>query len=510
MTIRGSDSKATRAARDGVKTTKTRSVHKRKKPAQPSVREKAGAKIAEHVLDNGLTVLLAERHLDPVVAVMVWYRVGARNEVEREAGVSHFLEHMMFKGSRAFGKGEVDLITTTLGGNNNAFTTADHTAYWFELASDRWERALEIEGDRMRNLLLDRAEFEAEKAVVLEELSMGDDDPWRCLSQSVQAVLFPRHPYRRPVIGYPDTLAAMKVEDMRDYYARFYHPGNAIVVVCGDFEPKSALALVRKHFGDIARGMPYAQADAFRPAQPEPKGEQRLSMTWDDQGRRLCIGWPTVKVGSDDDYALDLVSTLLTGGRLSRLYRKLVLDKGLATSVSTHNDTRKDSGGFWLFAECAQGVAPAKLEQAIDDEFARSSRELVPAAELARAKKMLAASEAYDNETVSDLAEDIGECAADVRWQLAIESMARIQRIEAKAIRDCAQRLLGKERRVVGWCLPRASEARQKGGRAKQRELASDDVPHELETREHRSTRVLHSAWVLHPAWVLRSEGGRA
>jgi zinc protease len=152
---------------------------------------KAGARIEERQLDNGLKVLLVERHFDPVVAVMLWYKVGARNELEREAGVSHFLEHMMFKGSQKFGKGAIDLVTTQLGGSNNAFTSSDHTAYWFELASDRWEKALEIEADRMRGLLLDPTEYEAEKKVVLEELSMGLDDPWRNVTELVQSALVP-------------------------------------------------------------------------------------------------------------------------------------------------------------------------------------------------------------------------------------------------------------------------------------------------------------------------------
>jgi predicted Zn-dependent peptidase len=495
------------------------------------VASKAGAKIQEHKLENGLTILLVERHLDPVVAVMLWYKVGARNESEREAGVSHFLEHMMFKGTPRFGKGEVDRETTILGGSNNAFTTPDHTAYWFELASDRWEKALEIEADRMKSLLLDPAEFEAEKAVVLEELAMGDDDPWRSLSQEVQALLFPRHPYRRPVIGYPDTLKAMKPSDMRDYYARFYQPGNAILVIAGDIDPESAMQSVRAHFGSILGPKHAAQdgasssavrtkaettvraprnaarnagragtktadtktadtgtsdtgtsdsgtadtettdsgtaddgatnegassrADAYRAPQLEPRGERRLSMHWDDNGSRLCMAWPTVVVGTDDDFALDLVSALLTGGRMSRLHRKLVLERGLATSVSTHNDTRIDTGAFWLHAECAQGVAPETLESAIDAEIGLLSREIAGTAELERAKKILAASEAHESETVSDLAEDLGEFAADASWRMALETVDRIRRVNAKAVRDCAARLLRKDRRVVGWSLPR-------------------------------------------------------
>lgn len=234
--------------------------------------EKAGAQIQEHKLSNGMQVLLLERHLDPVVAVMLWYRVGGRNETEKEAGVSHFLEHMMFKGAARYGKGMVDRVTTTLGGTNNAFTSADHTAYWFEFASDRWEAALEIEADRMRGLLLDRAEFEAEKQVVLEELGQGEDDPWRVLSQEVQAAVFPRHPYQRPVIGYTETLKALTVDEMRAYYERFYHPGNAILVLAGDLDPDRALAIAERHFGSIPVGMAYREADPFRTTPAAPRG----------------------------------------------------------------------------------------------------------------------------------------------------------------------------------------------------------------------------------------------
>ena len=427
--------------------------------------EKGGARIHEHLLENGMRVLLAERHLDPVVAVMLWYRAGARNETEKEAGVSHFLEHMMFKGSARFGKGAVDRVTTTLGGTNNAFTTADHTAYWFEFASDRWESALELEADRMRALLLEPAEFEAEKQVVLEELAQGEDDPWRVLSQEVQAALFPRHPYRRPVIGYADTLKALSVAEMRDYYERFYHPGNAVLVVCGDFEPERALEIVRRHLGSIPAGVPWTSADPFRAPPQAPRGEQRLTIRWDDSAQRLCMAWPTVRLGTDEDCLLDLVSTLLSGGRLSRLYRRLVIEERLATSISTHNDTRVETGCFWLFAECAQGVAPAKLERAIDAELERLARTPPGRTELARAKRMIAAGEAHDAEGVSDLAEDLGEFAIDADWRLALRTLERIQRASAAEVSATTGALLGPARRVVGWCLPQERSARSGAGR---------------------------------------------
>jgi zinc protease len=427
---------------------------------------KAGARISEHRLGNGLTVILAERHHDPVVAVMVWYRVGSRDEEEREAGVSHFLEHMMFKGSRRFGKGEIDRVTTELGGSNNAFTGSDHTAYWFEFASDRWEKALEIEADRMKHLRIDPAEFEAEKKVVLEELSMGDDDPWRTLSREVQLAVFRRHPYRRPVIGFTDSLKALAAADLRDYYARFYRPDNAVLVVCGDFEPARALAAVRKHFGSL-EGAPKSggkRAAPFRPAIEAPTGEQRLEVRWEDEGKRLCMAWPTIPVASDDDWTLDLASIVLAGGKLSRLYRRLVVEERLATTVSCQNDTRVEGGVFWVFAEVAQGVEPAALERAIDEEIGRLAAKDVPATELARAKRLVVAGEAHDSETVSDLAEDLGEFAVDARWQLALEAHARVTAVGAGAVRECVARLLRRDRRVVGWCLPK-NGARGNGGR---------------------------------------------
>ena len=414
---------------------------------------KAGAIIHEHRLRNGLQVLIAERHDDPVVASMVFYGVGARNEREEEAGVSHFLEHMMFKGSRRFGKGEVDRITTVLGGSNNAFTAPDHTAYWFELASDRWEIALDIEADRMNGLALDLREFESEKKVVLEELSMGRDDPWRRLAHAVSEALFSRHAYRRPVIGYEDVLQGMSIETMRNYYERHYHPGNAVVVICGDVNPRRALKAVRERFGPIPAG-PQDERSDYAPIE-EPVGEQRVTTHWDDSSRRLVMAWPTVVVGTDEDYALDVVTTILTSGRLSRLQARLVHDQKLAVSISTSNDTRVAAGVFWLYAECADGVDPHKLEAAIDDELVRLASERLPQSELKRAKRILRASDAHESETVSNIAEELGEYAVDAYWRLAIEGAARNEAVTAVAVKEVTARFLIPGRRVIGWSLPK-------------------------------------------------------
>jgi zinc protease len=413
-----------------------------------------------------MRVLLAERHSDPVVASVLFYPAGARTETEREAGLSHFLEHMMFKGTPRHGKGEVDRLTTELGGQNNAFTGYDHTAYWFELAADRWEHALDLEADRMQHLSLDPAEFEAERAVVLEELAMGEDDPWRALSRRVEEVLFPHHPYGRPIIGYPETLRALRPEDMRDYYRRFYHPGNATLVVCGDVRPADALRAVRARFERIPRGLALPEADCFRRALEEPAGEKRVSTSWDDTGRRLLCVWPAAKVGTADDDALDLVATVLAGGRMSRLWRRLVLDEGLATSVSASNDSRVEGGALWLFAECARDADPARLEATIHAEIARLGKERVTRDELERARAILLASEAFEGETVSDVAEGLGEWAVDDDWRRAFDGCARHLKVEAAALSSVAARLLRPERRVVGWCHPRSEAKRAPRGSA--------------------------------------------
>jgi len=426
-----------------------------RKPSKGLV-SKAGALVTEKRLKNGLRLIVAERRSDPVVAVLLFYKVGARNETEREAGVSHFLEHMMFKGSRRYGKGEVDRLTASLGGNNNAFTSNDHTGYWFEFASDRWETALDLEADRMRHLTLDPAEFDAERAVVLEELAMGEDDPWRVLMRHVEAAVFPRHPYGRPVIGYADTLRAMSVGDMRDYYRRFYHPGNATLVVCGDVSPAAAERAARRRFDAFPAGPAYAEADCFRAPVEALPGELRLTTRWDDSGKRLCMAWQTVKVASHDDDALDLILSALASGRASRLQRRLVHEEGLATTISASNDTRVEAGAFWILAECAQGVAPEALERAVDEELHRLRTTRLTAAELKRARDILRSSEALDGETVTDLAEELGEWAVDADWRLTIDQDARLARFTPAALQEAAARLLAPERRVVGWSLPRA------------------------------------------------------
>jgi len=411
-----------------------------------------GAKVHEHRLRNGLRVILLERPDIPVVTSLLWYGAGSRHEAPHEAGVAHFLEHMMFKGTKRFGKGVVDATTTSLGGSINAFTSYDHTAYWFELASDRFEAALELEADRMGGLLLDPVEFRNEKAVVLEELSMGRDSPWGRLRQDVSHVQFGRHPYGAPIIGHPETLESMHVDLMRGWYERTYQPCMGTLVLAGELHPSSTLSLVRKHFGKVPRGEPAP----FVPCAPlrAPEGERRIEKRWDDAASRMIMAWRTTSVGTDEDFDLDLIDTLLTGGRVSRLHKRLVLTEGLATMVGSSSETLVEGGAFWLHSEAVPGVDPAALEKVVDEEIQRLAEELVPAQEMRRVQRTLRSLDAYEAETVSDLAEWFGGLAVDADWRLLLELEERRAQVNARRIRVTARKLLTSDRRVIGWSLP--------------------------------------------------------
>src|SRR3954468_7349618 len=192
--------------------------------------------VQKNRLSNGLTVLTKELHDKPVVAAIIWYRVGSRNEELGQTGKSHFLEHMLFKGTDRYKKGEIDLITLKNGGGNNAFTSHDFTAYYFNFASDRWEIALDIEADRMVNCSFEPDEFEAEKKVVIEELKTGLDSPWGLLLQEQEATAFKIHPYRNPIVGWLQDVERATAQEQQAYYRRYFHPNNAVLVIAGDFD----------------------------------------------------------------------------------------------------------------------------------------------------------------------------------------------------------------------------------------------------------------------------------
>ena len=408
-------------------------------------------------LDNGFRALLAPRRSLPLVASVLWYRVGSRDERTGETGLSHFLEHMMFKGTSRYPKGHIDLLTAKMGGSNNAFTDNDGTAYYFALASDRWETALEIEASRMRDCLLDPSEFASEKSVVLEELAMGEDDPWRPLYQTAETLLFQVHPYHHPVIGYREDLERLGVEGMRSYYDRNYGPNRAFLVVAGDIDVKRTAERIRELFGSIpAQAAPRNEALS----EPSPQGERRAVVHTPHAVARLCIAFPTARVGERDDYALDVLAHDLGIGKNSRLYRRLVLDDESVTDVSVINETRLDPGALFVLAELREGASLQKVEAAIREEIDALVREGVAKKDLQRIRTQIRAGFLFQDESALDYALKLArfEALTPGGYRTLDTVLPTYDSLQAEELKQAAARYLVPQRSVCVHAIPGRAE----------------------------------------------------
>ena len=406
-------------------------------------------------LDNGFKALLVERKNLPVVGTMLWYQVGARDERSGETGLSHFLEHMMFKGTDRYAKGQIDLITSKLGGSNNAFTDNDVTAYHFALAADRWHQALEIEASRMRGCLLDPQEFVSEKSVVLEELAMGEDEPMRVLFHTAEALSYQVHPYHHPVIGWKEDLERLTIDGMRAYYARHYGPNRALLVAVGDLDAKEAEARIRELFTPIAPAQPREQALQ----EPPQKGERRAVVRYPGEVARILIAARTCRMGEPDDFVLDVMANVLGGGKTSRLYRRLVQKDRLATGVSVSNETRQDPGMLWIAVEIVEGKDPAKAEAAVRDEVRRLMDAGPTVEELKRTRTQLRSAFLFDEETVLDLALKIGrfEALSPEGYKLLDRVLPTFAKVGTKEIKRATRTYLADDKLTVVWSLPERS-----------------------------------------------------
>lgn len=405
------------------------------------------------VLDNGLRVFIVRAPELPVVSHMIWYTVGSRDERTGETGLSHFLEHMMFKGTDRYPKGSIDATTARLGGSNNAFTDSDTTAYYFNLKSDRWHEALAIEASRMRGCLLDEEEFLNEKKVVLEELSMGEDDEWRPIYQAVESIAFLTHPYHHPIIGWREDLERLDRETMLSYYRRHYSPDRAILVLVGDIDPKEAKQRIEDELGPIPSS---GQARPPVLAEPQQRGERRVVLRTPHKLARICMCWKGVRVGDHEDPILDVISALLGGGKASRLYRGLVQGREIVTMASAMNEARFDPGLFTIVAEGKPGASAQRIEEAVLEEVQSLANEGPKAVDLRRVKKQIATSFFFDLETVYSQANRIGRYEASCKdgWRVLERYPAELEAITAKNVQDVMKRYLHRDGLSVGWSLP--------------------------------------------------------
>lgn len=351
--------------------------------------------VRKTILPNGLTILTKELHDKPVVATMIWYRVGSRDEELGQTGKSHFLEHMLFKGTDRYKKGEIDLITHLNGGANNAFTWLDFTAYYFTFASDRWEAALEIEASRMRGTLFAEEEFRSEKQVVEEELCIGLDGPWEALENEVWAAAFRQHSYHWPTVGWMEDLEAASGADMKAYYDKWYHPRNATMVIVGDFSAEETLRKAEELFGPIAPGPEPPRHGLVEPPQ---RGEKRLVVKKETPVERLLIGYHTPAVAHPDSYALKVAEALLATGKSSRLYLRLVEQDQSVTKADASYHDHIDPSLFYFQHELKPGFDLTDVERATYEEIDRLRRSDISLAELEKVKRQVAASLVFGSE----------------------------------------------------------------------------------------------------------------
>jgi zinc protease len=410
-------------------------------------------KVHEFILPNGLKVILLENHKAPEVTFQVWYRVGARNEDWGKTGLSHMLEHMMFKGTRKVGGKEFSRAIEEIGGDENAFTSKDFTAYFENVSADHLQVPLDLESDRMPNLQLKEKDFLTERMVVMEERRMRtEDSPQSYLSEQVDAAAFQTSPYHWPTIGWGEDIKRFTLKDLKEYYKTYYNPVNAFLVVVGDFKKEKILPRIEKAFGGIPKGNPPEQEKDIDPPQ---KGERRTQVVRQAELPYLIAGYHVPNLKDPDAYVLEVMSAVLAGGKSSRLYRHLVLEKQLALQVDADNSLlSKDPNLFTLSAQPFPGKSVNDLEKELDLEIKRLQEKVVDDLELEKAKNQLEAAFIYGQDSLFFQAMILArhEIAGD--WKTIDDYLPAIRKVRAEDIQRVAKKYLLPENRTVGILVP--------------------------------------------------------
>ncbi len=418
-------------------------------PAEAGLRES----VFETVLPNGLKVILLENHKAPLVTFQVWYRVGSRNEDWGKTGLSHMLEHMMFKGTRKIGPEEFSRIVQENGGNDNAFTTRDYTAYFENLSADRVQVSLDLESDRMQNLMLRGEDFRTERMVVMEERRMRtEDNPQAYLIEQVEAAAFQLSPYHWPTIGWMEDIARFTLEDLKKYYQAYYNPANAFLVVVGDFQKEKLLPRIEKAFGAIAKGTAPKQE---RDRDPRQAGERRISVKKEAQLPFLVMGYHVPNLRDADSYVLEVAATVLSGGKSSRLYQSLVHEKRLVLEADAeHSLLSRDPSLFYLSADPLPGKEVADVEKALEREVERLQKEPVGTRELEKAKNQLESSFIFGQDSLFYQAMLLAQHEIAHTWKAIDEYLPAIRKVTPEDIQRVANRYLIPDNWTVGILIP--------------------------------------------------------
>ncbi len=440
-------------------------------PKTPAKVGDANTKVSEYVLENGLKLLVKQDKRAPIAVVQLWYRVGTSYEHEGITGLSHALEHMMFKGTKTHASGQFEVILSENGAQNNAFTSQDYTAYYEVLAKDRIEVALALEADRMRNLILDPKEFKKEIEVVKEERRMRTDDrPTSSVREQFNAVAFMNSPYRSPVIGWMVDLETMRLEDLRDWYKKWYAPNNATLVIVGDVEPDKIKGLVDKYFAKIPKSeLPVVKART----EVKQFGERYIKVKLPAKVPSLRMGFKTPamidaiktvkgkpKVEKWEPYALEVLATILDGGSSARLSKNLVRGQEIAVGAGAgYYGYGRLSDLFVLTGTPAKGTTVAELKAALLKEIQALKDTLVTADELKRVKAKVIAEEVYERDSIQHIATLLGSLeATGIGYQLMDEYVPQILAVTAEQIQTVAKKYLINDHLTVAELIPQKIE----------------------------------------------------
>ena len=416
---------------------------------------RAADRVVAATLDNGLRVLLLEDQRSPIVSFQMWYRVGSRNEHRGSTGIAHFLEHLMFKGTPSHGPKEFARLVEQNGGQDNAFTSQDVTSYYVDIAADKLDLVIELEADRMQNLLLDPKEIASEREVVIEERrTRTEDDPSGFLGEEVSSIAFKGHPYGAPIIGWMEDIRRVTPEEIRAFYKTYYVPNNAIVVAVGAFRAADVLEKIKKRFGRIPRGKVPPPLLAVEPVQ---NGERRVTVKKQAELPIVYMAWHVPNHTSDDSVALEVLSTILAGGRASRLYRDLVYQRQLAFEAGGDNAYFSlDPNLFWFWATPMPGQIPEKLETELVAHMERLKTEPVTDEELARAKNQIEAAFVYQEDSIHQRASLLARFELLGGFALKDSFLAKVRAITPADLTRVARAWFAPERKSVGVLLPKS------------------------------------------------------
>jgi zinc protease len=416
-------------------------------------------------LDNGLTIMVKELHTAPLVSVWCWYRVGSGDEQPGLTGVSHWVEHMNFKGTVNIPRDEMKSIVERFGGTWNGYTWIDQTTYLETAGKDALDTLLFIEAERMANGLYETAECESERTVIISELQGGENDPDQLLDTEVTASAFRAHPYRHPTIGWIDDLRSMTRDELYGHYRRYYVPANATLVVVGDVDSDEVLRGAEKHFASIASG---SRIDRRRPAEPRQLGERRVLLEREGTTAYIKYAWHAPAATDPDFFPMLVLDAGLTGAkglnlwssfrgvppqRKARLYNALV-ERGLASAISGSLLATHEPFLYNLSLTVTEGVALEDVEQATSAEIDSVRQQGLTEVEVARAKRQLRARLVFENDSVTNVAHQIGYFETVVGSGYFDAINARVAAVTPAQVADVAARRLAPERRTIGWFRP--------------------------------------------------------